>query len=209
VTVPPGSGRLVASSLALTLALGAAAPVTAQDASPIASPAVASCTVEPRTVDEMIGVFFNVQGTPLATPEAMTSVDAEAELPPGEPADAETVAAVHAVVQELVACLDTGQTARSFTLMTDDLIRQITAGMGGVNAETAEELRGLLEAQLATPEAAAVERMEVGQGRDVRVLEEGRVGGIWTIGGDAGFIVFEQDDGRWLIDEIIDIIGDD
>jgi hypothetical protein len=50
---------------------------------------------------------------------------------------------------------------------------------------------------------------DVGQGRDIRVLEGGRVGGVWTIEGDAAFVVFEEQDGRWLIDEFIDIVEDE
>ena len=39
-------------------------------------------------------------------------------------------------------------------------------------------------------------------------LEGGRVGGVWTIQGDAVFIVLEQQDDRWLVDEVIDIVED-
>jgi hypothetical protein len=50
---------------------------------------------------------------------------------------------------------------------------------------------------------------DVDRGRDIRVLEGGRVGGVWTIEGDAAFIVLEQQDDRWLVDEVIDIVEDE
>ena len=202
-----GSGVL-AATIAMT-----AVPASAQEASPAAGGA-AACTVEPRDVDELIGFYFGPQGTPLATPAA-TMVDTEAELPQGEPIDPAVEEAVNATVTQLIACFDAGQYARAFALMTDDLARQTGPDLSNPDEDSPEEVRALLEAQLAgTPvvdepgmdEGAAT---DVGQGRDIRVLEGGRVGGIWSVEGDAAFIVLEQQDDQWLVDEIIDIIEDE
>jgi hypothetical protein len=194
---------LLAANLALI-----AASAGAQEASPAATPE-AACTVAPRSVDELIGFYFSPEGTPLATPAPVVTTS-ETELPQGEPVDAETEAAVNAVVTELFACFDAGQYARAFALMTDDLARQFGPDVSNPNEDTPAEVRTLLEAQLAgTPVGASEgQQTQVGAGRDIRMLSPGRVGGIWTIEGDSAFLAFtHQSDGRWLIDEIIFVVG--
>ena len=43
--------------------------------------------------------------------------------------------------------------------------------------------------------------------RKARTLDDGRVGAIWSFGGDRVFLVYQkQDDGKWLIDDAVDII---
>ena len=203
-----GSGVLAATLLA------AAMPAGAQDASPAADATGTGCTVEPRDVEELIGFYFGPEGTPLATPTA-TMFESEAELPQGEPADPAVEEAVNATVTELIACFDAGQYARAFALMTDDLVRQSGPDLSSPDEDTPEEVRALLEAQLAGTPVVDEPGMEqgastdVGAGRDIRVLEGGRVGGVWAIEGDAAFIVLEQENNQWLVDEVIDIVEDD
>jgi hypothetical protein len=202
-----GGGVLAATTVM------AAMPAVAQDASPAAGAGDAACTVEPRDVDELVGFFFGPGGTPLATPAA-TTVDSEAELPPGEPADPGVEEAVNATVTELIACFEAGQYARAFALMTDDLARQSGPDLSSPDEDTPEEVRALLEGQLAgTPvvDEPGMEQgapMNISPGRDIRVLEGGRVGGVWAFADDAAFIVLEQQDDRWLVDEVIDIVED-
>jgi len=202
-----GSGVLAATMLTTVM------PAVAQEASPTAGANGAGCAVEPRDIDELIGFYFGSEGTPLATP-AGTTVDSEAELPQGEPVEPVVEEAVNATVTELIACFDAGQYARAFALMTDDLARQFGPDVSSPDQDTPEEVRALLEAQLAGTPVADEPGMEqgastdVGQGRDIRVLDGGRVGGVWAIEGDAVFIVLEQQDDRWLMDELIDIVED-
>ena len=203
-----GGGLLAATSVMATM------PAAAQKASPAPAPGAAGCTVEPRDVEELVGFYFDSQGTPLATPAAAT-VSSEAELPPGEPVDPEVEAALNATVAELIACFDAGQYARALALMTDDLARQTGPDVSNPDEDTPEEVRALLEAQLAGTPVVDEPGMdqgattEVSQGRDIRALEGGRIGGIWTIEGFPGFFVFEEQDGRWLIDEVIEIVEDE
>ena len=99
--------------------------------------------------------------------------------------------------------------------MTDDLARQFGPYVSSPDQDTPEEVRALLEAQLVGTPMADEPGMEqgastdVGRGRDIRVLDDRRVGGVWTIEGDAIFFVLEQQDDRWLVDELIDIVEDD
>src|SRR5215208_2237961 len=206
--------RVAGSGVLAATALVAVMPVSAQDASPAAGASGPACTVEPRDVDELIGFYFGAEGTPLATPSA-AMFESEAELPQGEPVDPAVEEAVNATVTELIACFDAGQYARAFALMTDDLVRQSGPDLSSPDEDTPEEVRTLLEAQLAGTPVADEPGMEqgastdVGQGREIRVLEGGRVGGVWTIESDAAFIVLEQQDDHWLVDEVIDIVEDD
>lgn len=203
-----GSGVLAATMLTTAM------PAVAQDASPAAGVGGAACSVEPRDVDELIGFYFGPEGTPLATPAA-TTVESEAELPQGEPVDPAVEEAVNATVAQLFACFDAGQYARGFALMTDDLARQFGPDLSSPDEDTPEEVRALLEAQLAGTPVVDEPGMEqgaatnVGRGRDIRTLEGGRVGGVWTIEDDSAFVVLEQQDDRWLVDEVIDIVEDD
>ena len=204
-----GSGVLAATTIMTVM------PAVAQKGSPVAGAGGTECTVEPRDVEELIDFYFGPQGTPLATPAAATMVDTEAELPQGEPVDPAVEEALNATVTELIACFDAGQYARAFALMTDDLVRQLGPDVSSPDQDTPEEVRALLEVQLTgTPvvdDPGMDEGMttDVGQGRDIRVLEGGRVGGVWTIQGDSAFIVLEQQDNEWLVDELIDIVQDE
>ena len=201
-----GSGVLAATTVMTVM------PTLAQEASPTAG--AAECTTEPRDVEELVGFYFDPQGTPLATPAA-TNVETEAELPQGEAVDPAVEAELSATLAELIACFDAGQYARAFALMTDDLARQTGPDVSNPDEDTPEEVRALLEAQLAGTPVVDEPGMDqgattdAGQGRDIRVLEGGRVGGVWTIEGDAAFVVFEEQEGRWLIDEFIDIVEDE
>jgi hypothetical protein len=99
--------------------------------------------------------------------------------------------------------------------MTDDLARQSGPDLSSPDEETPEEVRALLEARLPGTLVADEPGMEqgasmnIGFGRDIRVLDGGRVGGVWTIAGDAAFIVLEQQDNRWLVDDVDDLVEDD
>ena len=63
-----GSGVLAATMLT------AAMPAVAQDASPAAGASGAACTAEPRDIEELVGLYFGSEGTPLATPSARRSI---------------------------------------------------------------------------------------------------------------------------------------
>ncbi len=199
-------GRLVATTVVLALlALVGPGVALAQDATPSASPAAGiACTVEPRSIDELLALWFGPEGSPQAPPPLASPVAGEAALPGGEAADDATAAAVAATLKELNACFEANQFARAFALMTDDVVRQF----GPTSGETLEQVRSLLEAQaaqpVATPELTGGQTM-VPPLRDVRVLDDGRVGGILVEEGPPVFLIFERQDGRWLIADFLEI----
>lgn len=173
----------------------------AQEASPTASSsAAASCTVAPRPIDDLLPVWFGPTGTPPATSSEAHPVRSAAELPQGQPADAETVAAINATIQEVFACFDANQYARAFALMTDDAARQFGPDLSDPAEDTPEEVATLLESQLAaTPEAG--QQSEISEAREVRVLDDGRVGAMFESDGGTAFVLFEQQGDRWLMAE--------
>lgn len=84
-------------------ALVAPAAVLGQDATPAST---VTCTVEPRSVDELTGLYFKLAGTPLATPTPPPAYASIADLPPGEPVDAATEAAIEGTMVQIISCFD-------------------------------------------------------------------------------------------------------
>lgn len=202
----------VAASGAIVAMVAGAAPIAAQEATPATTAGAGACVAEPRAVDELVGFYFDPQGTPVATPIPEPVVAAEENLPTGEPVDAELEAELNAVLTEIFVCFEAGQYARAFGLMTENLARQTGPDITNPDEDTAEEVRALLEAQIAGTPMADEEQMEeggmaaeLGAGRDFRMLDDGRVGGIWTAQGASVFVVFAQQDGRWLADAFVGI----
>ncbi len=174
--------------------------VRGQEATPAGAVA---CTVEPRSIDELLTVWYGTDDTlEAAPPEDVPSI-AEAELPTGQPADEATVEAVDAVVREWIACSDLFQLARMTTLMTDEAVR----AFGPHEEDTRDQVQALLEEQAAaTPEAGQTGVTVLEAPRDVRVLDDGRVGGIWAVEGEAAFIILEQQGDHWLLDALFIIV---
>jgi hypothetical protein len=203
--------RLTASSLAAILAAVMAAPVAAQDATPGAgamafpiTPDPAACQVEPRSTDELLALWYTAEGSPVpaATPTwgAQTT---SLTLPVGPPADEATANEVISAVSEVFGCFATGDFVRATALFTDDLVRSF----GGEPGTTAEDARAFLEATpVAGMEGDGNERLIAIT--DVMDLGDGRVGAfvVDESGGqlDTAYAIFERQEDRLLLDEIID-----
>jgi ketosteroid isomerase-like protein len=203
--------RLAASSLAAILAAVIAAPVAAQDTTPEAGAAAfpieadpAACQVEPRSTDELLALWYTPEGDPVPAATPMGGAEATSlTLAVGAPADEATRGEVAAAVSDVFACFAAGDFARATALFTDDLVRSF----GGEPGTTIEDARAFLEA---TPEAG----MEgAGEERviaitDVMDLDDGRIGAfvVDESGGelDTVYAIFERQDDRLLVDEIID-----
>ncbi len=194
---------------ALLLFVGRVGLVGAQDATPASGasqfplvPDAAGCQVEPRAADELIALWFNDAGTPPASPAAAEPMEefAEVTLAVGPLADEATTAAITEVVREVFDCFTAGDFSRATALFTDDLVRQF----GPEPGETAEDVRGFLEAT-PEPEDPAVTGKIVAI-TDVMLLEDGRVAAFVVDESEgpasSAYVIFEQDGDRWLVDEV-------
>lgn len=200
--------RRVFLLLFVTLALGLAGPAAAraaQQASPAPGHSGPVCGVTPQAVDELVARAFP-EGTPAALSVAAIASLAESDLPQGTLADAALAAAADQVVQTWVLCYAAGEGARLFALMSDKLDASFLQQFISIpTSDTPEELRRVLESGLTGPLVLGSTSALAPPGRDIRVLADGRIGGIWTIGGDDAFLILVQEEGAWLVDEIIDI----
>ena len=177
----------------------------AQEASPVASPVAGiACTGEPRSADDLLALWYAPDGTPIgswATPVADEELT-EITIPIGAPADDATTAAVTAVVEEVFACFDAGDSLRAFALFTDDL-----AAMFGPEPGTSFEDAQAFVTAPAEP-APPGEESEIVAVTNAVTLADGRVGAfvIERFGGivSASYAIFEQDGDQWLVDEVIE-----
>ena len=203
---------LVPACLILT-ALALPGQAIAQDASPPAGAAQSAgvqCATEPRDVDELVALWFDEAGNPAATPTMNVQAVDVSSLPQGEPADEATLTEIDQTTREWIACFVLGaQYARGFNLMTTELAAMFGPDIASPNEDTPDEVRALLEAQLAGTPIPGDEMTgvtpEIEGPTDARMLPDGRVGAIWSLDGDRLFIFYEQQDGRWLLDDFLDI----
>ncbi len=205
--------RALLATCGLTLSLSLMTPLAslAQDATPAAGSdtKAVSCDAEPRDLDALVTLWFDEAGAAAATPAMAMMVEDEATLPGGpKPEDAD-VAAIDATTRQWLYCMNiAGQYARGLNLVTDQLASQFGPNTMNPEQDTPEEVRALLEAQMAgTPIAGAtVARLPALAGpRKARLLDDGRIGAIWSIGGDRVFLLYKNVDGTWLIDEAMDL----
>ena len=207
----PRVSRLTASSLAAILAAVIATPAAAQDATPEAgamafpiTPDPATCQVEPRSTDELLALWYTPEGSPVpaATPTwgAQTT---SLTLTVGPPADEATAGEVVSAVSEIFGCFAAGDFPRATALFTDDLVRSF----GGEPGTTAEDARAFLEATPVAGMEGDVEERVIAI-TDVMDLGDGRVGAfvVDESGGqlDTVYAIFERQEDRLLVDEIID-----
>ena len=190
-----------------------AAPVraVAQEGTPEPDLTLPRCTVEPRDADATVALWFDASGNPAATPTAVPPIDAET-LIEGGPVDDATLATITDVTEQWLSCMEVAQQyLRGFSLVTDRLLAQFGPDLTNPEQDTPDEVRALLEQQLEATPTAGTERVTsltpfVGP-RKARTLDDGRIGAIWSFGGDRVFLVYQkQDDGKWLIDDAVDII---
>lgn len=209
--------RRVSLLLALLAALVLGGAVAAQDGTAIVlpdglpvTPDPSECTVEARSIDDLLAEYgaTPVAATPsvgeAASPAASPATGPAAfTLPAGEPADGPAVEAITATLRELLACANTGNFLVFFEFITEDLAEEFTAEP--ISQEEVDFLRGTLPA---LPPEQYGTLVDV---REATLLPDGRVGALVdTIFPEEGpgvqtdWFVFEEVDGRWLIDEIVE-----
>jgi hypothetical protein len=193
------------------LTLAAAAPLTAygQDATPAGGrdvPDPSECLVGPATAEEVLALFHDVAAT--ATSATPAAADPPSFVQPeGEPADAETAAAVVAATRELLACTNGYGFLGLVAVATDRHIRDVLAQdiAAGVTEEAMSEFLA------ATPEPPTPEQsVALVDVRDVMVLDDGRIGAV-VVGDEPGvgeltlYFIFVEKGGRYLLDEQFEV----
>jgi len=186
------------------LALGIV-PAAAQDSTasptPLGEPLPpVECAVEPMTYQALVDLV----ATPAAPEESAPDSEATPTplaLPPGQPADEETAAAVQQSIQEITACLNTGDLKRVLSLYSDEFLQEQFQGASFTEEEFDAELGNM------TPREEGQEVVIYSFG-DVVITDDGRAAVI-AVGDDqsnerpaAGTLFYLVQDGdRWLIDE--------
>ena len=188
----------------VSLVLLGAPGVAAQAGTPAAGldvPAAEECTVEPRSEDELRALFREVVATPVLDFPAASPTPA---VPPsGEPADTQIVAEINATWRLYIACINDGDQARTFAVLTDDMVRrQLVVDIAF----------GVTEDALFAYLAATPIPLPPDQGApfvpfaDARLLDDGRVAVVGP--GDQGrgdVRIFVKEGDRWLLDDWFDL----
>ena len=188
--------RLIALVVAVVLlALLGPGRALAQEATPAAgafpiTPDPTECQVEPRSVEAFQAIRAET------TPTAVAALATAVEVPLGQAADAEIVAGVITTVREALACGAAGDVHRVYSLYSEDAIRMVP--------------EVVMDAILTwTPEAVpAEERVTLLAVTDVMALGDGRVGAFLVrthpvSGPDTIYVTFVNEDGRWLVDDLV------
>jgi hypothetical protein len=189
------------AACALTLA-GGTPGAGAQESTPEAAmtaarppiaPDPAKCTAVPRELAEIQAIYDDVNAAGMAaTPAAFVE-------PEGEPADAATVAAVTEVVVEVIRCnANGGNGLADASFLTDEHLRD---NLTGLSEEEFAAIYPETPSPLPPEEWLMVYKVDT-----VRVLPDGRVAAnpeiiVPGIGHFRDTLLFEEIDGRWLIDE--------
>jgi hypothetical protein len=184
---------------AILLSLAAFEFAAAQAATPTAYPVAPDprdCVVDPATVEE-IGVIL---GTPVAE-----ATDSGTPFVPaaGEPADAETSAAVIATLRQVFACANAGDPLRVASLFTDDFVRNF---FGGVPREDLLDFLAVPPQPLSEDQKRIIVRFG-----EVHLLPDGRAGVLIVLDEpddprteEPDFAILERVEGRWLVDELLE-----
>ena len=199
---------LLALSAGWALAIGLATGTGAQEATP--STGAAECTVQPY---DLTTVLTPADGTPTAV---ATPGDRSTDRPTGEPADEEVVAAVTETIRQFVGCINLGYSFRVLYLFTPEYLQRfVDEEIGPLTAEELEELDMLVAEEDPSEPRPPEERTLIISIDDIEVLEDGRV--VATVVGDDRsqpegpspvYFVFEEVEGRYLIDDVIDLQPD-
>lgn len=155
------------------------------------TPDLGECRIAPRTIESIAAAL----ATPVAVPSTMATP--AGEVTAGQPADAETVAAVTALVREATACGNAGDYRRVFALYTDNGLRVFAADRG----MAVEQLAGFLAA---TPVPLPEESWQAARVRDVHIQPDGSVTAFVDFRSPEGigtvFVALDHQGDRYLVD---------
>jgi hypothetical protein len=174
----------------------------AQEATP-ASTTLACLDVATPSVESVMEQAAAFSSSAIeATPATGSEPIAEADLPQGSAADAATVAAVDLVVRTWLACYLAGEELSVLALQSNAMDR----GFAALFIDDLATYELVLHEDVVGTPFPIDPRVVISPPSDVRLLDDGRVGGIWALQGDAAFIVFTDENGAWVVDEVIDVL---
>jgi hypothetical protein len=194
--------QLAGVVLLLALLLPSATGMAAQSASDGISPD--ECTTEPLTRAEI-----EAEAAASGTPVPGVFVDTAGDLPQGEAASDEDLARVVALELEFAACWNGANYPAMLALMTPGARRVVLADL------VSEDSLDLFLDTTGTPETfgddVGPDVIRAVRVSGVRLLQDGRIGAIveWDMSrsledwGEVNFHVYEEIDGRLLLDEEI------
>lgn len=166
------------------------------------------CLVDPVPIEAVLRLVATPEAASIpasSSPEASPGGSTRRPLPAGPPADMETIDAVTVVWRQTYLCDNEGDIRKLAALFSDTAFRDY------YSFESAEELAAALLVPQPLPEVAQDVAPPI---LDVRVLPDGRVGGVIDLGSesfvankDENWVIFVQQGDRWLIDEVQAIIG--
>jgi hypothetical protein len=187
---------------------------SAQEATPAAgTPTVAEmvCSAEPRDIDELLALWFDEAGGPVATPTRAEPIAESAVRPAGPLLDDATIVAITEATRGWFYCIEiAGQHARGLSYVTDNIAAQLGPDLANPNQDSPEDVRAVLEGQLAampTPDPQ-LRMPNLAGPRKAQLLDDGRAAAVWSYGGNKLYFIYVEEGERWLIDEVIDIIDE-
>ncbi len=198
--------QLVTAMIVGSVLLAAASGMTLAQSSTDSvdnSPNPEQCNQAPRSFDEIEALQAS------GTPEAGSDMSAPEgfELPAGDEAPNEVRGGIVETIVQIFACANAGDQLASLGGLTDAMIA--SQGASGVfGSDAAATLSGT---PVALPEESQAQLLDT---RDFTLYDDGRVGVLVYFvvpSGQAdvedpvqiGLWVFEQEDGRWLLDEMV------
>jgi hypothetical protein len=212
---------ILAVVVALLMGVGSLVGEAAPDGSPVAL-GTAACPETSRSPEELGALLESVFATPAAVQGVATSPTPF--LPPvGKPADAATVAAVQATVDEWFACINEGRFPALLAIYTDEAAVQALGEAMQIGEVVNANQTGTPANRTSTPSEATIRVYLTALSRplpsddadretplavhDVTLLADGRVGAIveWRHGPPGNrvqrsFVRLRNVDGRYRID---------
>jgi hypothetical protein len=206
LAAPQGQLRccLLASIVVFSFVVAGGPGASAQAGTPTAGPDVpapAECTVAPRSEDELRALFREVAATPI--PTSAEAIPAPAVAPTGAPADEQTAADINATWRQYLACITSGDQARMFALLSDDMVRrQFVVDIAfGVSEDALFAFLAATPVPLLPDQAVPFVPFT-----DVRVLSDGRVAALGPGERGRGDVrIFVKEGDHWVIDDWFDL----
>lgn len=187
-------------SLSLASAAGSANTTTVSPTPDV--PAPNDCQVEPRS----LAAILSAAATPVASANgaATSGTPSPFVWPRGVPAADADVGRITRTFRAFVACGNAGDFARRLAFYSERYLREFYGGLSAADHQRALDAAATPAAALPADQRAWIDTIET-----VRVLPDGRIGAHIVVQDPSKHphlqsfvVIFVQENGRWLIDEL-------